>query len=403
MKKISLFLCCFFPAVLVFTCTEFPTSFDRIDSDVVRLLDFIYEPAEASPGDTVELKAIFTGKKIDLTDVSWRFSTNVVGNKFGSDTAFDIRPLDVIPRQDYFSKNTTCISFKFVVPPDIFKTSGQISNNWTELLSPSILDSLPPEIIGLNKDQLINMVDLLTQSSQMYNTIAAGLEIPIEKLSSIMPLFSQLFTVQMRFFADVKNEISIKSDYSVRYHNRFSKIPQIPIFLNHNPIIDSMGIYIVKGEKDSYNPEENNHRFIRIDNGSDSTNIVPVLKDHSYFLAVFHNHPDTFQSLFDLSGSSGSLHLEKLTRIWFFRQNDQETRDISPNRFMKTSGRDTKSFDINSSKSYYNLQSVSKIQPPTDASIKTIIVWCQIYDDTDNEILHPIGSTLKEGSFTFQH
>jgi len=402
MRKI-LFFFCFFPAVLVFTCTEFPTSFERIDSDVVRLLDFIYEPAEASPGDTVEIKAVFTGKKIDLTDVSWRFSTNVVGNKYGTDTAFDIRPLEETPKQDYFSDNTTCISFKFVVPPDLFKTSGQISNNWTELLPMSILDSLTPEISRLDKCQLIDMINLLTLSPQMYSTIAASLEIPIEKLSSIMPLFSQIFTAKIRFFADVKDEISIQSDYSIRYHTRFSKIPQIPIFINHNPIIDSMGVYIVKGEKDSYNPAENNHQFIRIDKGNGSTNIVPVKKDHSYFLVVFHNHPDTFQSLFDLSGPSGSLHLEKLTRIWFFRQNDQETRDISTNRFMKTSGRDTKSFDINSNKNYCNLQSVSKFQPPTDKSIKTIIVWCQIHDDTDNEIFHPVGSTLKEGSFTFQY
>lgn len=403
MRNIPLFLCCFFPAVLVFTCTEFPTSFNRVDSHVVRLLDFIYEPAEASPGDTVELKAVFSGKKIDPSDVSWSFSTKVVVNKFGSDTAFDIRPLGVIPQQDHFSNNTTCISFKFVVPPDLFKSSGQIPDNWIEMLPPDILQSLPPEISGLNKDQLIDMANLLTQSPQMYNTIAASLEIPIEKLSSIMPLFSQLFTVQMGFFADIKNEIRIKSNYSVRYHNRFSKIPQIPIFLNHNPRIDSIGIYKVKGEKDSYNPAENNHQFIRIDTGSDSTNIVPVQDDYSYFLVAFHNHPDTFQTLFDLSGSSGSLHLEKLTTIWFFGQNDQETRDISPNRFMKASGRDTKSYSINSTINYYNLQSVSKILPPTDKLIKTVNVWCQIHDGTDNEIFHPVGSTLMEGSFTFQY
>jgi hypothetical protein len=402
MRIVPLLFCCF-PVFLVFTCTEFPTSFNRIDSDVVRLLDFIYEPAEASPGDTVELKAVFTGKKFDLSDLSWSFSPNVVINKFGRDTAIDVRPLAVIPKQDHYSDNTTCISFKFVVPPDLFKTSGQISNNWIEFLPQAVAQSIPPEISGLNKDQLIDMINLLTQSPQSYNTIASGLAIPIEKLSSIMPLFSQFFTAQMRFFADIKNEISIKSDYSVRYHSRFSKIPQIPVFLNHNPRIDSIGIYKVKGEKNSYNPAENNHQFIRIDKGDRLTNIVPVQDGYSYFLVAFHDHPDTFQSLFDLSISSGSLHLEKLTTIWFFQQNDQETRDISPNRFMKAGGRDTRSFNINSTINYYDLQSISKITPPTDKSIKTITVWCQIRDDTDNEILHPVGSSLIEGSFTFQY
>ena len=70
---------------------------------------------------------------------------------------------------------------------------------------------------------------------------------------------------------------------------------------------------------------------------------------------------------------------------------------------MKAGGRDTRSFNINSTINYYDLQSISKITPPTDKSIKTITVWCQIRDDTDNEILHPVGSSLIEGSFTFQY
>lgn len=399
----EIFLSYLIAAALVITCTEFPTSFNRVDSNVVRVLDFIYEPAEASPGDTVEVKTIFTGKQIGLSDVSWSFSPNVVINKYGKDTAFDIRPLADIPSQEYFSDNTTCISFKFVVPPDLFKTSGQIPNNWTEFLPPSILESLPPEISGLGKGQLVDMVNLLTQSAQMYTTIAAGFEVPIDKLSSILPMFSQLFTVRIRFFAEVINEISIESNYSVRYHSRFSKIPQIPVFRNHNPRIDSLGIYKVQREKDSYNPVENNHQFIRIDTGIDSTNIVSVQDDYSYFLVAFHNHPDTFQTLYDLSGPSGSFHLEKLTTIWFFQQNDQETKHISANRFMKASGKDTKSYIINSTLNYYDLQSVSKILPPTDKSIKTINVWCQVHDYTDNEIFHPVGSSLMEGSFTFQY
>jgi hypothetical protein len=122
-------------------------------------------------------------KKFDLSDLSWSFSPNVVINKFGRDTAIDVRPLAVIPKQDHYSDNTTCISFKFVVPPDLFKTSGQISNNWIEFLPQAVAQSIPPEISGLNKDQLIDMINLLTQSPQSYNTIASGLAIPIEKLS----------------------------------------------------------------------------------------------------------------------------------------------------------------------------------------------------------------------------
>ena len=41
---------------LLIGCAEFPTAYSRIEPEKVRLLDFIYEPAEAAPGDTVLLK-----------------------------------------------------------------------------------------------------------------------------------------------------------------------------------------------------------------------------------------------------------------------------------------------------------------------------------------------------------
>lgn len=405
MKNLSLFI--IIGMVLVISCSDFPTNFHRVDSDAVRLLDFIYEPAEASPGDTIMVKAVFSGKKINLADISWSFSSNVVLDKYGSDTAFNIVPLAAVPQEDYFSEKTSCFSFKFVVPQDLFKTSGQIPENWIEILPPEIIKSLPPSLTGFNKGQLIDMVNLLTQSPQMYSTIAANLQLPVNEISRILPHFSQLFTVQMRFIADIKNQLHIKSNYSVRYHSRFSKIPQISVYVNHNPRIDSIGIYKVKGEKNSYNPAEKKHLFIRIDSNIAPANTVPVEDGYSYFLVAFYNQPDTFQSLFDLSDSSGSkAHLEKITTIWFFKQNDDETRDISPNEFMKTQngiGSVTKSYNINSPISYYDLQSLVKIIPPTDKSIRSINVWCQVQDNTDNEILHPVGSSLMEGSFTFQY
>lgn len=386
--------------VLLTMCTDFPTSFDRIDSDEVRLLDFIYDPPEASPGDTVKVKAVFSGKQFETSDIKWSFSNNFVSNKYGGDTAFDIRPFTTA-QKDYFSDNTICYSFQFVVPTDLFKTHGQVPDNWTELLTDSISKSLPPSLTALSKSQLLEMVDLLTLSPQMFSTISSQLHVSADTLSFLLPYFSQLFTVRLGLFADVRNGLNIESHYSVRYNSRFRKIPQIPVHVNHNPRIDSIGIYKVQGNITTYDPSDNKHTFIRIDNGNKLSNVLKVEDNYSYFLVAFHDAPDTFQTLFDLL--DGSAHLEKLTTIWFFQHDDNETRNISSNKFMSIIGEDSKNFDINTPITYYDLQSICRIFEPSDKSIKSVNVWCQIQDDTNNEIFHPKGSSLKEGSFTFQY
>ena len=39
--------------LLLAGCTDFPTKYSVIEDENTRLIDFIYEPAEAAPGDTV--------------------------------------------------------------------------------------------------------------------------------------------------------------------------------------------------------------------------------------------------------------------------------------------------------------------------------------------------------------
>jgi hypothetical protein len=72
-------------------CTNmFSTSYERVDPDMTRLIDFIYEPADAAPGDTVTLTAIFAGRKIPLENITWRVSFNTVVDPYGTTKAFDI-------------------------------------------------------------------------------------------------------------------------------------------------------------------------------------------------------------------------------------------------------------------------------------------------------------------------
>ena len=74
MRSITIFTT-LFTALLWLECADFPTSYSRIESNKVRLLDFIYEPAEASPGDTVLLKAVFAGKPVTAEQLTWEMSS----------------------------------------------------------------------------------------------------------------------------------------------------------------------------------------------------------------------------------------------------------------------------------------------------------------------------------------
>ena len=68
-------------AVLFFlSCSSlFPTNYDRIDAERVRILDYIYNPAEAAPGERVKVFAVFAGAGDSLNPEDITLS-EVLGN-----------------------------------------------------------------------------------------------------------------------------------------------------------------------------------------------------------------------------------------------------------------------------------------------------------------------------------
>ena len=115
---------------LLTNCAEFPTSYSRIEEDKTRLLDFIYEPAEAAPGDTVILTAVFAGEAISADELTWRISQQLVINEYGARTALDTTDLEYTLRDYSFSENTSTVSFAFVISPDVLKKSPIIPKRW---------------------------------------------------------------------------------------------------------------------------------------------------------------------------------------------------------------------------------------------------------------------------------
>ncbi|MGD9201150.1 MAG: hypothetical protein PVI26_06285, partial [Chitinispirillia bacterium] len=218
------------------------------------------------------------------------------------------------------------------------------------------------------------------------------------ELKDYLPSLLQIFTVQMRIITEVNGFHKIKSDYSVRYNSKFSGLPQSNVYKNTNPVIDSIGVYIVREKgRISYNPAENNHDFVRLLGPSDtlvpgysdgdSARQIPVNDNYSYFFVAFNNNVDSTVTI--ESALNGSVPtLEGHRAQWYFQVNASETQGVS--------GYDYMDVDVPGSL-------ISVFTPPRDKRLKSFTLWCQIDDYRLNELFRPVGSTLKEvyGKFAY--
>ncbi len=368
---------------IVVGCSEFPTDFDRIEKTEVRLLDFVYEPAEASPGDTVHVKAIFSGKKVNSANIDWKVSFNVANNMYGmSDTAFDLQPLKDMPQETFFTDQTTCLEFSVAIPENIMHTSSGIPNNWLDIIPEEYRDSIPEEFKKLSKEEMLALVDKLKGMDKSQLELFFVLQ---PELKTLIPVICQMLTVEFRLFADIKNEYLIRSDYSVRYNSFFQGVSGVFITVNKNPRIDSIGIYKVPGNLTEYNPQENKHEFCRIDINAGPEKTLLIDKDYSYFVRVFTNLPDTTRTLTDLT--NGGFHYENLYTKWFFAMDSVEMKDISTDDYMNIKGDEL----------------MECLLPPAKEKIKKFTIWVQVYDSMIDEILRPSGSQIMEARGVFSY
>jgi hypothetical protein len=362
-------------------CSSFPTKFENVQKDEYRVLDFIYEPAEAAPGDTVHVKAIFAGKKITPADIDWKMSYNVVTNMYGStDTAFDFRPFAV--RETNYSNATTCMEWSFVVPNDILYTSGGIPNDWLSLVPSEFRNEIPSAYQSLTKKQMIDtMVALASVDPQILQFIAQA----NPGLADIVPFMCQFLTVKVRINGKIKNDYLIESNYSVRYNRVFEKAPALGVRVNRNPKIDSLGIYKVKGNVDEFDSTNKVYTFYRIDKPDNLSQVIKIEKDYSYFVEVFTNNPDSSRTLLDLQ--RGTMKPEKYFTQWFFAMDSSESKDVNYTKFMDISGDELREI----------------LTPPASGTIQKFTIWAQVYDNFANEMNRPMGSMLTEGHGVFEY
>jgi hypothetical protein len=386
MKKYLLIL-----VLLTAGCSEFPTKYEVIEQDKVRLLDFIYEPADAAPGDTVTLRAVFAGKKVTADMIDWSVSWKVAVNVYGFDTAYEIQPLRCFPKNCYFSDQTSCIELFFVVPDSIMYSSPMIKKDWIAMMPAEYRDLVPEEFRQLDRNAVL---DTLSQLAAMVKS-ADDQQLQFVKsalgASSLRDLAGmlQLFAVKFRLFADVKGSHVIEDDYIIRFNSVFNRLSPDIFRVNRNPVIDSVLVYKVnKKDLIRFNPADSHQTYKLFTEPSDSETVIPVDRNCTYFLRSFTSNIDTSLTLQDLQ-SSNDIGFETHRRVYMYQHDSKEISDISSKDFMNIGGTDADTMAI--------------LVPPLHPGLQKFTLWLRVYDESYNEGFRKDASTLQEfnGRFVY--
>ena len=372
-------------------CVQFPTQYERIDADRIRLLDFMYDPPEALPGDTVTLRAVFAGKPVAPEDITWRVSWKVLKNAMGTDTAFGEHPLDVSVEPFDFSKNTTGFTVRFAIPSNCIAESPMVPEDWLSLLPDELREGVPAQFTSRSKIEMIDLVDSLMKETQTLNTSQIEtLADSMPEFTATLPLTMQLLTVPVRLFADVRGAHRIQSDYTVSYIPVFKRWPGANVFENTNPRIDSVGVYKVAGTGLArFDPDGENTDYIPLSvNRDDDTTRIPVDKGYSYFVKVVTGNRDTVYTLGDMMQGVAPTRTEEHSAEWLFQMDKSEVEGVATNDLMNVG-------ILNDFEGMF--------LPPRTEKIRHFTLWVQVTDSKIGILNRSQGSVVAEMQGIFEY
>ena len=400
--------------IFFFACSSlFPTNYERVDAERVRVLDYIYEPTEAAPGEIVNVYTLLAGAGAALlhpAEINWTVSYNVLSNSNGVDTALEIEPLKIQSYSEkYFSENTRCFVYTFRIPDSVVFNSVSIPEVWTSLVPKECQSEIPEFIDSLSKTDLINFIHTLATKAKIWGKILATspasedsllkadtvYSLYKNKYSRYIPALLQLLTIKIRLFSNILGAQKVRSTYSVRYNNCFKDIPGSRVYVNKNPVIDSIGIYKVKKEDLLFfDPQENKYEFefIRLFGRTNLPDTVPLRvveidRKCSYFVAGFAGKPDSSMTV-QAALQNGPATTEALLTQWYFQLHPKEIAGVSPYDYM----------NINNMGNF-----IDKLYPPADEKVKTFTLWLEVSDSLLNEINRPQGSIVEEVQGRFEY
>ncbi len=367
-------------------CAEFPTSYSRIEPNKVRLLDFIYEPAEAAPGDTVLLKAVFAGKEPAARDLVWRMSKKLIINQYSRVAAVDTVPLEMLPEACRFSDRTSCVAFRFVIPKTVIAESPIVPDAWWTAIPEYYRTQIPPALLALSKSDVLALLENPSPFDGLSTASPEGFQ------AQMLPALLQCFTVPVRIYCTIPNDHVIIGGYSVRYNSRFASLSGTRIPVNRNPRIDSMGIYIVhKGNLAAFDPAAGKYAYDYVSIDDSGYLDIPVDDACSYFMATVTGAVDTTLSI-DAALGSGTPLIERHLLQWYREFDEKEMVGVSPYDLM----------DIGETQ-FAGGRYLSRLYPSANKAIATCTVWLEVSDQFLNEYYRPVGSTLKELRMRFSY
>ena len=251
-----------------------------------------------------------------------------------------------------------------------------------------IVNALPAGVKSLKKSEMLNIIELMAKQTKNANEAElAQISQNYPDIVEALPLLLQYLTVPIRLFAKIENAHTIRSEYSVRYNNCFTRLPDSHVYVNNNPVIDSVGIYKVKGaHKVTYDPSRKEHQFFRLYGPDDPEAIIQTIpidtSNYSYFIAAFTSAIDEEMTVF------GNLLKEQHWTQWYYQLDSNEIESVSYDDYMAIGGMG---------------DMLSQLIPPASKKIKSFTAWLEVSDRLPNVLNRPQGSMVKEISGKFEY
>lgn len=377
--------------VLLIHC-GFSSSFEHIEENRVRTIDFIYRncadtsTCEASPGDSLEITALFAGEKV--TDITLSVSFNVQRSIYGITSAFDSLPLDYTIIKSTLPMSGTdadTFTFRFKIPDSILITSSFLPEyNWADVFPVELSSQLPSSFTSMKKSEITTLLHSLSNLSVPPDSMFG---FPFTSLLPFAEIVSQVFTAPVELRALINKKYEVVSYCSVRYNRRLHQLDS-KISCNHNPLITRMGVYrVYQNNLSFFDPSKHTQRhdtiilFDRKNNIDNSKYTLHIEKDVSYFLFA---QSDTPQQV-----GSGDSTQETYYFEWFYQQD--------------FSGKDSISTEEQMALLSNNNSPIIPLHPAASRSIDHSTIWIQVRDHAEGVPLYPTGSSVFRTTIYFTY
>ncbi len=379
--------------VLLIHC-GFSSSFEQIEENRVRTIDFTYRncadtsTCEASPGDSMEITALFAGEKV--TDIELSVSFNVQRSIYGIYSTFDSLPLDyTIIKSTLQSPGSDAdtFTFRFKIPDSILITSSFLPEyNWADAFPAELRSWFPSSFTSTNKSDIIAKLNTVSSQSVPPDTIFG---LPFTSFLPFSETVLQIFTAPVELRALINKKYEIVSYCSVRYNRKLHHLDNY-ISCNYNPLITRMGIYrVYQNNLTFFDPSKHTQRhdtivlYERENNIDNREYTLHIEKDVSYFLFAQSNTPQETHSIY------GTSIKETYYFEWFYQQ------DFTGNDSVSTDEKMTLLSNADGP--------IIPLHPAATRSIDHSSIWIQVRDNADGAQLYPTGSSVFRTNIFFTY